>query len=261
MKTVPSQILTRIEKALGAAARSISPFLVGKPNVEFKSGMDPVTEADRTANRVLREALLKDGEGWLSEESVDDRSRLTCERLWIVDPIDGTREFISRVPEWCISVGFVQNGRALAGGICNPATREVFLGALGEGVTRNGVSVTVSAHTTLKGATVLASRSEIARGDWDRFRDAPFLTRPMGSVAYKLALVSAGMAEATWTDSPKNEWDIAAGVALVEAAGGSIRTLNGSGFRFNNPSPLLPGLRACAPQLEVELNSWLSDQA
>jgi len=252
-----SQLLRRIEEALNAAASAISPFLVAAPKPEFKSGRDPVTEADRTANRILRDALLQDGEGWLSEESVDDLSRLEKERLWVVDPIDGTREFISGIPEWCISVGFVENGRTVAGGICNPATGEVFLGTLGGGVRRNGTSVSISQRQSLEGAVVLASRSEIARGEWDCFRDAPFVTRPMGSVAYKLALVASGLADATWTGCPKHEWDIAAGSVLVEAAGGLVRSLNGSKLRFNSPLPRLPGLVACGPQLDLELSSWL----
>ena len=180
--------------------------------------------------------------------------------MWVVDPIDGTQEFISGIPEWCISVGFVENGRAVAGGICNPVTGEVFLGAIGEGVRLNGVSVNVSPCERLEGAVVLASRSEVARGEWDCFRDAPFVTRPMGSVAYKLALVAAGRADATWTGCPKNEWDIAAGAALVQAAGGFVRNLNGSELRFNNPSPLMPGLVACGPRLDRKVNSWLRER-
>ena len=89
-----SHILTRIEEALLAAARSISPFLPGKDLVEFKSATDPVTEADRTANRILRDALLQNNEGWLSEESVDDFSRLDRKHVWVVDPIDGDRKSV-----------------------------------------------------------------------------------------------------------------------------------------------------------------------
>ena len=256
----PSQVLRRIEEALKAAAYSITPFLAGTHTIEYKSGRDPVTEADRVANLALRDVLLREGEGWLSEESADDLSRLEKERLWVVDPIDGTREFISGIPEWCISVGFVENGRAVAGGICNPATAEVFLGSLSEGVKLNGTPVRVGGCQNRQGAVVLASRSEVARGEWDCFRGAPFETRPMGSVAYKLALVAAGKADATWTRSPKHEWDIAAGSALVEAAGGLVRSINGSELRFNNPSPLFPGLLACSPELELRLNSWLRER-
>jgi myo-inositol-1(or 4)-monophosphatase len=256
----PSQVLRRIEEALRAATYAITPFLAEKHRVEYKSGRDPVTEADRIANRTLRDVLLREDEGWLSEESVDDLDRLQKERLWVVDPIDGTREFISGIPEWCISVGLVENGRAVAGGICNPVTGETFLGRLGEGVRLNGTSVCAGGCQSLQGAVVLASRSEVARGEWDCFRGAPFVTRPMGSVAYKLALVAAGRADATWTRSPKHEWDIAAGSALVEAAGGLVRNINGSELRFNNPSPLFPGLLACSPELELKINSWLSER-
>src|SRR5215471_19647144 len=96
----PSQVLRRIQQALEAAAYAITPFLAGTQKVEYKSGRDPITEADRIVNRTLRDVLLRHGEGWLSEESVDDLSRLKKDRLWVVDPIDGTREFISGIPEW-----------------------------------------------------------------------------------------------------------------------------------------------------------------
>lgn len=256
----PSQVLRRIEEGLKAAACSITPFLAGTHRIEYKSGRDPVTEADRIADRTLREVLLQENEGWLSEESADDPSRLEKERLWVVDPIDGTREFISGIPEWCISVGLVENCRAVAGGICNPVTGEIFLGGRGEGVRLNGTSVCVGRCQSLRGAVVLASRSEVARGEWDCYRGAPFVTRPMGSVAYKLALVAAGKADATWTRSPKHEWDIAAGSALIEAAGGLVRNIDGSELRFNNPSPLFLGLLACNPDLELKLNSWPSER-
>jgi myo-inositol-1(or 4)-monophosphatase len=251
------EILKRIKNALEAAVESISSFIPGATAAEFKVGDDPITEADRRANRVLREALSHDGEGWLSEESLDDLARLNHERVWIVDPLDGTREFVAGIPEWCISVGFVENGRAMAGGICNPATRELFLGAVGQGVTLNGRTVHTSSRRDLSGAVILASRSEVKRGDWECFRQAPFVTRPMGSVAYKLALVAAGLADASWTLEPKSEWDIAGGVALVEAAGGFARKIDASSIRFNQKSTRLSGLLACGPYLLEEITSFL----
>lgn len=235
------EILKRIENALGAAVESIASFIPGAVAAEFKVGDDPITEADRTANRILRQALSRDGEGWLSEESLDDATRLKNERVWVVDPLDGTREFVAGIPEWCISVGYVENGKAVAGGICNPTTRELFLGAVGHGVTLNGKAVRASNCRRLSKAVVLASRSEVKRGEWDCFGRAPFVTRPIGSVAYKLALVAAGLADATWTLAPKSEWDIAAGVALVDSAGGFARKIDNSQIRFNQKSTRLPG--------------------
>jgi myo-inositol-1(or 4)-monophosphatase len=255
------EILKRIKNALEAAVESISSFVPGAVAAEFKVGDDPITEADRVANRILRQVLKRDGEGWLSEESFDDSARLENERVWVVDPLDGTREFVAGVPEWCISVGFVENGRAVAGGVCNPSTRELFLGAMGQGITLNGKAVRSSNCRRLSEAVVLASRSEVERGEWDCFRQGPFVTRPMGSVAYKLALVAAGLADATWTFAPKSEWDIAAGVALVDSAGGYARKIDNSLIRFNQKSTRLPGLLACGPNLPGELTCFLGGMA
>jgi myo-inositol-1(or 4)-monophosphatase len=251
------KILDRIREALDAAGDALSSFIPGKVRADFKSGDDPVTEADRAANRVLRDALLRDGEGWLSEESEDDLERLRRDRVWIVDPVDGTREFVVGIPEWCVSVALVEKGQAVAGGIFNPATSEVILGGLGQGVTCNGRPAQPSRRTSLEGARVLASRSEVKRGEWDRFQGGALVVQPMGSVAYKLALVAAGKADATWTLTPKHEWDIAAGVALIEAGKGFVRSLANSPLNFNNRQALLPGLIACGPNLRDAVLSLL----
>ena len=208
-----------------------------------------MTKADLAVDALLHEILPRNGEGWLSEETADDSTRLSCSRVWVVDPIDGTREFVEGLPQWCVSIGLVRDGQAIAGGIVNPAAGELILGAPGHGVMLDGATVT-EWPTTLDGGEVLASNSEIKRGEWDRFMDRSFAVVPMGSVAYKLARVGAGLAEATWTLVPKNEWDIAAGVAIVQAAGGYVGRLDGSEPTFNNPSPKYDGLIAAAPGLD-----------
>src|SRR5438477_9393905 len=237
-----SDVLKRIQSALEAARQILGRFTAGGIEAEYKAGHDPVTEADRRVDAILRKELLRNGEGWLSEESLDDLARLEASRVWVVDPLDGTREFVAGIPEFCVSIAMIEDGRPIAGGICNPATNEIFLGSLETGVAYNGEPARASQKTTLDGALVLASRSEVKRGEWKQFVNAPFKIRPMVSVAYKLALVSAGLADATFTLTPKNEWDIAAGAALVQSAGGFVRTLNGFPVRCNNKSPLLPGL-------------------
>lgn len=251
------ETLKRIRAALEAAVSALSAFIPGTVKADQKPDYSPVTEADRVVDRVLRELLLRDAEGWFSEESVDDFERLEKQRVWVVDPLDGTREFVAGIPEWCVSVGMVEKGRAVAGGICNPATGEIFLGSLETGITYNGRRVQASEKTDLAGAVVLASRSEVERGEWERFQDAPFVIRPTGSVAYKLALVAAGLADATWTLTPKNEWDVAAGVALVEAAGGFVRGLVNSALTFNNKTPSLSGLLAGGACLREQLTSFV----
>lgn len=227
---------------------------------EYKTSSDPVTEADRQLDTALRKTLLRDGEGWLSEESVDDPSRLDKQYVWIVDPLDGTREFVTGIPEFCASIGLVKDGQPIAGGICNPATGEFFLGSVDGGLTYNGHPKQSSTRKELQGATILASRSEVKRGEWKQFEDAPFKVTPMGSVAYKLARVAAGLDDGTFTLTPKNEWDIAAGIALVRSAGGFARPLHQDRFAFNQRSPLLPGLIACGAGLREPLTEFLGSR-
>lgn len=253
-----SDILTRIAAALDAARAVFARFTPGAIEAEYKAGHDPVTEADRAVDAVLRQNLLRDGEGWLSEESVDDASRLDTSRVWVVDPLDGTREFVQGIPEFCVSIGFVENGRPVAGGICNPATNETIIGSIDSGVLYNGQPAQPSQKTSLQGALILASRSEVKRGEWQQFQNGDFQIRPMGSVAYKLGLVSAGKADVTFTLTPKNEWDVAAGAALVQSAGGFVATLDNAALRCNNRNPLLSGLLASGPFLRQPLLSALA---
>jgi myo-inositol-1(or 4)-monophosphatase len=248
-----SDTLQRIASALEAARQVLDRFTPGEIEYEYKTGRDPVTEADRAVDEVLRQCLLRDGEGWLSEESVDDPSRLDKSRVWVVDPLDGTREFVAGIPEFCVSVGLVEDGKPVAGGICNPDTQETFIGSVEAGVTYNGKPAQPSQRKSLEGALVLASRSEVKRGEWEAFRHGNFQVRPMGSVAYKLALVSAGLADITFTLTPKHEWDVAAGAALVLSAGGVVRTLENTELHCNQRKPKLTGLLACGPYLRNDL--------
>jgi myo-inositol-1(or 4)-monophosphatase len=248
-----ADILQRIHAALEASRVVFARFTPGAIETEYKVGHDPVTEADRALDAVLRKELLREGEGWLSEESVDDPVRLQHSSVWVVDPLDGTREFVKGIPEFCVSIGFVENGRPVAGGIYNPATDESFLGSVDSGVTYNGKPCQPSQRKTLDGALILASRSEVKRGEWKAFENAAFIVRPMGSVAYKLALVSAGLADITFTLTPKNEWDVVAGAALVQSAGGFVSTLEKGDLIANRRDPLLSGLLASGPFLKDQL--------
>ena len=251
-------ILDRIDEALRRASEVLENFTPGNVDVERKSNDDPVTAADRAVDDILKEVLLGEDEGWLSEETVDDLGRLNHSKIWVVDPLDGTREFVAGIPEWAVSIGYVEDGRAIAGGVCNPQSGETFMGMVGSGVTYNGRAKTLSDRQDLRGAVVLASRSEVKRGEWERFRGGGFEIRPVGSVAYKLALVAAGLADATWTLVPKHEWDIAAGVALVHAAGGAAYTPYGNTLSFNNRNPLIRGLVAHAESLEDVVKATLA---
>jgi myo-inositol-1(or 4)-monophosphatase len=249
--------LTRIRRALDAAAEELADFTPGAVEATRKSGGDPVTEADQRVDTRLRELLPEAGEGWLSEETRDDARRLECHRVWVVDPLDGTREFVEGLPEWCVSVGLVEDGRPVAGGILSPSTGQLFLGSVETGLTLNGEPARPSERQELAGATVLASRSEVRRGEWARFDDAPFEVVPCGSVAFKLAQVAAGLHDLTWTLVPKHEWDVAAGVALILAVGGAAFLPDGSPVEFNRPNPLLPGLITAPASLAPAVLEYL----
>ena len=252
--------LARIHEAILVAAEAIRPYTPGDVDFEIKSERgDPLTAADEAADRVLREVLPAQEEGWLSEESIDDPVRLDCRRVWVVDPIDGTREFVEGIPEWCISVGLVEDGLPVAGGIYNPATEELVIGSLETGVEYQGRPSSVTGLSGLDGAVILASRSETRRGEWDLLDGAPCEVRPCGSVAYKMALVAAGEADGTWTLVPKSEWDVAAGTALVRAAGGSVIHADGTEPTFNQRLPRYPNLLAAGTGvLEDFRGNWMS---
>jgi myo-inositol-1(or 4)-monophosphatase len=248
--------LARIESALDRT-RGIAKGLT-HPEVANDSRHETIKLAERQLSDALREALLEPCEGWLCEEDADDHARLGCEVAWVIDPVDGTQEFITGVPEWSISVGLVIEGAAVAGGVYNPATDELFLGSSNLGITYNKRAVTASAKTSFDTAVVLASRQEFKRGEWARFERRPFTIRTTGSIAYKLALVAAGLADATWTLSPKHEWDIAAGVALIHSAQARVSLPGGAPVPFNRKETLLPGLIASNAGIWDEVNSLLA---
>ncbi len=227
--------------------------------VHKKKGGDPVTDAELEVNQLLLEMLVQDGDGWLSEESVDDEERLRCSRIWLVDPLDGTKEYVAGIPEWCISIALMEDGRFVAGGILNPQTDELIYGSHEIGVVcRNGPARHADMNILPREALVLASRSEVQRGEWKRFGRASFQVLAMGSVAYKLALVAAGKADATWTLVPKHEWDVAAGVALLQFARGHVLTTEGLPPSFNQTPPLFPGLVGFSAAGLERLRSFLN---
>ena len=248
--------LARINAALDEAVTVLEQFTPGAIDSTLKTGGDPLTEADLAVDGVLKSILPAEGEGWLSEETVDSSERLAKRRVWIVDPIDGTREFIQGIPEWCVSIGLIEDGQPVAGGIHNPATGERITGAIGPGVTYVGPNDTLGA-TALDDASVGASRSEVRRGEWKVYDDAAFKIVPMGSVAYKLALVAAGRLDATWTLVPKNEWDLAGGAALLAASGGWGVLKDGSQPTWNDEDPLVPGFIATTAALRDEVAALL----
>jgi myo-inositol-1(or 4)-monophosphatase len=253
--------LVRVERALAKATEVFRGSAAARIEISLKDGGEPVTRHDREVNEILRRSLPSAGEGWLSEESGDSVDRLGCHRVWVVDPLDGTKEFTQGIPEWCVSVALVEDGEPTVGGVVNPVTRELITGALGIGVRLNGQVARPSTRSALEGSIVLASRSEMGRGEWRIFEGRGFCVIPMGSVAYKMARVAVGLAEATWTLVPKHEWDVAAGAALIRAAGGEAYEWPSSVRRFNRGDPRLSGFVAAAAGVLPDVHRLLTHVA
>ncbi|MET0397540.1 MAG: 3'(2'),5'-bisphosphate nucleotidase CysQ [Longimicrobiaceae bacterium] len=231
-------------RAARAAGREVMRHFRGGGEVRYKSADQPVTEADLAADRLLRDALLgeRPGYGWLSEETADSPERLGRERVWVVDPIDGTRSFVDGVAEFAVSVGLAVDGRAVVGVVYNPATDELYHASLGGGAFRNGAPVRVSGSPA--GLPVaLASRSEIRRGHFDTLR-GEWELRPYGSTTCKMVRVADGSAHLFLSRGPKSEWDVCAADLVVREAGGGVTDAEGCELRYNRPEPFVRGVLA-----------------
>jgi len=231
-----------IEAARAAGAVTLK-YYGGRYHVRDKGGDNPVTSADLEADACLREILLESRPdyGWLSEETADAPERLDKDAVWIVDPIDGTKEFLEEIPEYVVSIALVQRAEPVVGVIYNPAQDDLYAAVRSGGTFLNGRRVFCSDAARLDQATLVVSRSETKRGEIDPFHPYLKAVRPVGSVAYKLALVAAGTADLNISVKPKNEWDVCAGDLLVREAGGRMFDLQGQGRRYNQEDPRIPG--------------------
>lgn len=240
-------------QAVQEAGKSIIDLQQSGFSVTRKANNELLTQADTLANDILKKQLTAHFPeyGWLSEESVDDPARLTCERVWVVDPIDGTKEYAQGIPEYAISVALVEKGAPILSCVFNPATNELFHAIKDEGAWLNDSRIGCQQIPSGK-LLLLASRSEYERGEWDRFMKA-HQVKVIGSIAYKLALIAAGSAHATFSLGPKNAWDIAAGVLLVKEAGGIVTDNQRRTFTFNQPKVLVDGIVASAAHINEQL--------
>jgi len=266
MKTPTTSLSLEKEKlaaltAARAAGAIIRSLYTAQYTVDYKGKDSPVTVADRNANQKIHELLQ--GEfpqyGWLSEETVDSPARLSYQRVWVVDPLDGTKEFIEKIPEFAISIALVEEGAPILGVVYNPLQDQLLWAVRGQGAWLGNRRLCVSSTTQLADATILSSRSETKRGEWAEF-ESLFHTRPMGSIAYKLAIIALAEADATFTLVPKNEWDICAGALLVEEAGGKVTHLNGQPVLFNQPRTLLQGLVSSNSSLHAQLLTLIASR-
>lgn len=224
---------------------------------------DPVTEADLASDRAIGERLRAafPADAILSEETVNDPSRTAQRRVWIVDPMDGTKEFVGRIPEFAVSIALVEDGEPVVGVILNPAAGRAVAATRGGGAFTASWSVAglgprrparISPCRTLADAVVIASRTEISRGKFEPYSEWFRELRAVGSIAWKLGLVACGEADLNVSVAPKNEWDVCAGDLLVREAGGVYVDFAGRTRRYNQADPLIESFMAAGPMLLVD---------
>jgi myo-inositol-1(or 4)-monophosphatase len=234
----PSSVHLRDRDRLAEAvqeAGAVAFKFFGGPLKSWTKGeaASPVTEADIAANELLHKHLMREGDGWLSEESENDPARLDADRVWVVDPIDGTRAFMASREDWTISAALVTAGRPVVAALYAPVTRELFLAVAGGGATLNGAAINVSpgglAGTRIGGPKRILERME-AHGTG--------IVPRIHSLALRLARVAHGGLDAAMAGGNGHDWDLAAADLLVHEAGGVMTALDGETLIYNRPEPV-----------------------
>ncbi|MEM1344997.1 MAG: 3'(2'),5'-bisphosphate nucleotidase CysQ [Pseudomonadota bacterium] len=218
------------------------------------AGQGPVSEADLAVNAVLAEQLrtARPDYGWLSEEDTDDPARLTTERVFVVDPIDGTRAFLDGQKGFAVALAVVEHGRAVAACVHLPARGETYAAHLGGGATLGEVPLLASARTSLDGAKAIASKNQLQPEHWPGGVPALDLGwRP--ALEWRLCLVASGRHDLTFTFRPAWEWDIAAGSLIASEAGVRVSDGQGQPLVLNAATPRAAGLIAAPPALHTQV--------
>ena len=216
----------------------------------------PVCEVDLMVDGFLREQLIAlDPEaGWLSEETADESDRIERRRVWVVDPIDGTRDYLRGRPGWAVSVALAEDRQVRYGVLAAPARDELWTAERGRGAWRNGVRLQVSDRAEFSGARVPAD--SLPRVD----RDLVMVDKP-NSIALRIAMVAAGEADLLATLRWGREWDIAAAALIAEEAGATVTGTLGQPLTFNSPDARAFGILATTPAIHEAAVDRLRERA
>lgn len=216
----------------------------------------PVCDVDLEVDALLRQrlnALLPDA-GWLSEETVDNADRLSSRRLWVVDPIDGTRDYVRMRPGWAVSIALIEDGQPLIGVLDAPAREEKWIARAGQGAWLNGKRLTVGNRTQLPGARVPAD--QLPQVD----NDLEMVAKP-NSIALRIAMVAANQADLLASIRWGHEWDIAAAVLIATEAGATVSDALGGPIAFNTPAAEAFGVLATVPGIHAAAVERLAERA
>ncbi|MBH5321343.1 3'(2'),5'-bisphosphate nucleotidase CysQ [Aurantiacibacter sediminis] len=221
-----------------------------------KSPGNPVCEADLEVDGFLRRELqaLLPAAGWLSEETSDDKERLEKGLIWLVDPIDGTRDFIRGRKGWAVSVALISGGRPLLGVLIAPARDEVWSARAGKGAWRNGERLQASTRSRFVGARVPAH--DLPKQD----RDLSKVEQP-NSIALRVAMVANDEADLVATLRWGFEWDIGAAALIAREAGAVVTDAFGAPLAYNKRDPRAFGLLATAPAIHADAVERLAERA
>jgi myo-inositol-1(or 4)-monophosphatase len=218
-----------------------------------KLGGSPVSEADIAVDNFLRERLtrLLPDAGWLSEETEDDRARLHVPRIWVVDPIDGTRAFVNKRTDWSVSVALVENGRPRAAALFAPIEDGLYLAIAREGVTLDGVRLKASTSAAFDGARAAGPKPML--GELEKSFPGIISEPKVHSLALRLARVAAGKLDIAFASKNSNDWDLAAADLIVHEAGGMLTTLDGKTVIYNSDTARHGALVAAGAARHKEL--------
>jgi myo-inositol-1(or 4)-monophosphatase len=252
--------VTELADAVAAIAKEAGALALRRQSEDFrrweKTPGTPVCEVDLEIDRLLHArltALLPDA-GWLSEETQDSPERLAAKRLWVVDPIDGTRDYVRGRTGWAVSVALIEDGQPMVGVLDAPARAEHWRADRSCGATRNGETLRVTPRNMLAGARV--PTDQLSKVD----ADLVMVAKP-NSIALRIAMVAAGEADLLATLRWGHEWDIAAAVLIAREAGANVTDALGAPLGFNTPRGQAFGVLATAPGIHAAARERLRERA
>ncbi|MEO1038529.1 MAG: 3'(2'),5'-bisphosphate nucleotidase CysQ [Pseudomonadota bacterium] len=257
--TLQSAALEAERALIGDAARKAGALALGFQKrglrVWYKAPGDPVSEADLAVDNLLRETLTgaRPDYGWLSEETADDLDRLSRQRTFVVDPIDGTRAFVKGRAEFVVSIAVVEDGAPIAAAVYDPSADQLYDAARGAGAHKNGAPIAVSPAPSIAGARLLGDPGRLTA-----LRDLGAEASTVNSAALRLALTAEGVFDASVAVRSKWDWDLAAGHLLIEEAGGRISGSGGQSLRYGERDTRQPPPLAAGPRLHALLIDRLS---
>ncbi|MFN3844804.1 MAG: 3'(2'),5'-bisphosphate nucleotidase CysQ [Paracoccaceae bacterium] len=256
---MPGPDLDLIAEAACRAGEIAMRFWRRDPKVWDKGGdHGPVTEADLAVNDMLKQVLLsaRPSYGWLSEETPDTAARLSAHRVFILDPIDGTRAFVAGEDNFAVSLAVAEAGRVIAGAVMMPAKNRLYTGEIGGPALCNGVEIRVGQREELVGSNLLATKVNMEPMHWPG--GVPDLKRSFRtSLAYRLCLSAEGRYDGMITFRDTWEWDIAAGSLICDCAGAKVTNRSGATLRFNSPTAMTAGVIATNPALHQAIMARL----